>query len=179
MSDSMGVFGWLLCSRNYLEHQHSGYEYDTRHMPSMDISTMRDIVNILDGKSDEFLPHFIKFANTIGEASLKFTVSDSAKLSYMLRAFDELVEDLNRYVDFKKLCKQQALNLGFKYNEDKDLYMFPKYLLPCIAEGTEVYNAEGEKIAYTSAIAFRDYPEYLPEYDEFKHHLPYGVRLYR
>ena len=65
---------------------------------------------------------------------------------------------LKKHIDLTKLTKEEALELRFyKWNEVKDLYLLPLYLLPLLENGTEVCSIFGEKFIYDKDKCNKDH----------------------
>ena len=59
------------------------------------------------------------------------------------------LEEIKKHIDFTKLTKEEAIELGFKkWDNDSNLYLIPIWLFPVIPIGIELTAIDGEKVIY-------------------------------
>lgn len=93
---------------------------------------------------------FIKYINEISAISQCDEWSDQYCRSELKSLISQFASELNQYINFSKLTKDQAVSLGFTQYElpSKFIYLIPLYLLPIIPVGTELVTINDEVIVY-------------------------------
>ena len=101
---------------------------------------------------------FTWYANRIAEAVQYTTWSDECCRKYVKEVTDEFLAELETYIDWNHLTRDEAYELRFKlWREDQpDLYLVPLYILPILPIGTELTCINGDKVVYDGSNVDND-----------------------
>lgn len=89
------------------------------------------------------------YANRVAETVQYKSWSDDFCRSEVRSATMDFLSELRKHIDFSKLTREEAVALRFgKWDDERDLYLIPLYLLPIVPVGTELTCINGQTVIY-------------------------------
>lgn len=107
---------------------------------------------------DEIRNCFTWYANKVAETVQYESWSDEFCRKEIKDSTDKFLIELNKYIDWGRLTKEEAIELRFGRwsDEQPDLYLLPLYILPIVPIGTKLTTIGGEEVIYDGANVDKD-----------------------
>ena len=107
---------------------------------------------------DEIRNCFTWYANKVAETVQYESWSDEFCRKEIKDSTDRFLIELNKYIDWGHLTKEEAIELRFGRwsDEQPDLYLLPLYILPIVPIGTKLTTIGGEEIIYDGTNVDKD-----------------------
>ena len=107
---------------------------------------------------DEIRNCFTWYANKVAETVQYESWSDEFCRKEIKDSTDRFLIELNKYIDWGRLTKEEAIELRFGRwsDEQPDLYLLPLYILPIVPIGTKLTTIGGEEVIYDGTNVDKD-----------------------
>ena len=107
---------------------------------------------------DEIRNCFTWYANKVAETVQYENWSDEFCRKEIKDSTDRFLIELNKYIDWSHLTKEEAIELRFGRwsDEQPDLYLLPLYILPIVPIGTKLTTIGGEEVIYDGTNVDKD-----------------------